>query len=62
MKPLILSFFAVILGYSLFFDNEEKPMLSQQPDSLNSIQSKVWENMPKNDSIDLYANKPLFAF
>ncbi len=24
MKPLILSFFAVLLGYSFFFDNNEK--------------------------------------
>lgn len=62
MKPLILSFFAVILGYSLFFDKEEKPMLYKQPEQIQSIQTKARENMQKVDSIELYANKSLGTF
>lgn len=62
MKPLILSFFAVLLGYSLFFDKEEKPMLHKQPEQMQSIQTKAQENMQKVDSIELYANKHLGTF
>ncbi|RHJ91430.1 hypothetical protein [Parabacteroides bouchesdurhonensis] len=56
MKPLILSFFAVLLGYSLFFDKEEDVKLRTPEQVLlafpeaNSVESK-------SDSIELYARK-----
>lgn len=62
MKPLILSFFAVILAYSLFFDKEKKSALSLQAEPINSVKSKKGDNTLKNDSINLYAKKTLLAF
>ena len=46
MKPLILSFFAVLLGYSFFFDNVDQISLESN------------STMPeRGDSVTLYAKR-----
>lgn len=59
MKPLILSFFVVILGYSLFFDDEKKTL---QP--IQTHEKSVYIDMPsdtqKVDSIVIYEDE--FAY
>lgn len=56
MKPLILSFFMVLLGYSLFFDDREEPQFGEQEQAVN-LQSEpaVMEHRP--DSANLFAKK-----
>lgn len=56
MKPLILSFFAVILGYSLFVDKDEE---SKQPVRAYSDTNRQATPQPiqKADSIDFFAKK-----
>lgn len=56
MKPLILSFFAVILGYSLFFDKDEDAKL-YVPESVSSAQTKRPSTLQTADSIALFANE-----
>lgn len=54
MKPLILSFFAVLLGYSFFFDKDDdiKPRHTNQvPSGVNSVVAE------RSDSAILYAKK-----
>lgn len=56
MKPLILSFFAVILSYSLFIDDkkeEEKPV---QPNG-KSVYIDMPSHTQKADSIVIYKDK-----
>lgn len=54
MKPLILSFFGVILCYSLFID-DRKP--SQEIDNPGySIRSEMHDHSQLPDSIIFYAN------
>lgn len=60
MKLLILSFFAVILGYSLIFNEKED---SKQPVSKDS--NSVYIDKPINvqyaDSILMYKNQTVFV-
>lgn len=56
MKPLILSFFAVLLGYSFFFDKDDDIKLrhtNQVPAEVNSVVAE------RSDSVVLYAKKHL---
>lgn len=54
MKPLILSFFAVLLGYSFFFDKDDEIKLR----NVNQVSSESNFTMPeKGDSITLYAKR-----
>lgn len=59
MKPLILSFFVIILGYSLFFDDKKEV---QQP--IQTHEKSVYIDMPsdtqKVDSIVIYEEE--FAY
>lgn len=54
MKPLILSFFAVLLGYSLWFDKEDEAKLPAMNQATSSILPDATE---ENDSVSLYAEK-----
>lgn len=56
MKPLILSFFAVLLGYSLFIDKSENTKQNVQ-ESIRSAQTKQQSALQTTDSIALYANE-----
>lgn len=56
MKPLILSFFAVILGYSLFIDKDED-VKQYVPKSVNSAQTKQLSTLQTTDSVALYAKE-----
>jgi len=62
MKPLILSFFAVILAYSLFVDKEEEK--TTEPATINTRSSHInhIEKEIKADSIVFYADKYVFDF
>lgn len=56
MKALILSFFAVILGYSLIFDEKEEDKQPVIKDS-NSVYVNKPVNMQSIDTIVIYENK-----
>lgn len=56
MKPLIVSFFAVLLGYSLFVDKDEEVKLSPPPASPSTSPEALNGTYPA-DSIEFYANK-----
>ena len=53
MKPLLLSFFVVILCYSLFFDEGE--IRNHVDDPNYTIQSDAYERVLIPDSASLYA-------
>lgn len=54
MKPLILSFFAVLLGYSFFFDKDDEIKLR----NVDQISLESNSTMPeRGDSVTLYAKK-----
>ncbi|MDD2953663.1 MAG: hypothetical protein PHC95_10940 [Parabacteroides sp.] len=54
MKPLILSFFAVLLGYSFFFDKDDEIKLR----NVDQISSKSHSTMTEGgDSVTLYAKR-----
>lgn len=60
MKPLILSFFAVILGYSLLF-NEKKE--TKQP--VHEVDNSVYiqqSDTPRIDSVLIYQNRTARLF
>jgi len=61
MKPLILSFFAVILGFSLFTDKDENTN-TNSPEPVKITRTKT-ADIPQNspDSIPLFANKSIKA-
>lgn len=59
MKPLILSFFLVILGYSLFVDKEKNDDTTKQIEMIGTKPEDVTQN--STDSIPLYANKSIKA-
>jgi len=61
MKPLILSFFAVILGFSLFTDKDENANTnSLEPVKITRTKTAdMQHNDP--DSIPLFANKSIKA-
>lgn len=55
MKPLILSFFVVILGYSLFFDKKEEV---RQP--IHDVDNSVYiqkSDTQRIDSVAIYQNR-----
>lgn len=56
MKPLILSFFAVILGYSLFVDKDEKSKLPVHSYSVTP-RAEVPGTIQKVDSIEFFAGR-----
>lgn len=56
MKPLILSFFAVILGYSLFLDKDEESKLPVRQ-QVESNRSEVSKTIQKTDSIEFFAKR-----
>jgi len=59
MKPLILSFFAVILGVSVFVDKDEN---TNSPDLPKTVQTKATDvTHNAADSIPLFANKSIKA-
>jgi len=53
MRPLLLSFFAVILCYSLFIDEGE--IRNHVDDTNYTIQSEAYENLFMSDSAAFYA-------
>ncbi|MDR1454426.1 MAG: hypothetical protein LBJ01_02130 [Tannerella sp.] len=55
MKPLILSFFAVILCYSLFFDRKN---IQKHVDEVNYTIQTEYETYEVLDSALLYARSP----
>ncbi|MDH6358308.1 hypothetical protein M2135_002193 [Parabacteroides sp. PF5-9] len=59
MKPLILSFFAVILFYSIFLDkNEQTQQTTIEPiPPTQAKQMKSSDLQPNTDSLYFYANK-----
>lgn len=58
MKPLILSFFLVILGYSFFF-NEKKETTQSTPPAMqkNSVYYDVHPVLEQTDSIIILKDK-----
>ncbi|GEM_PF-3190425 len=59
MKPLILSFFLVILAYSLFFDKEKDEKEEVTPSTINTRSTHInsTDTTMNADSIIFYANK-----
>ncbi len=59
MKPLILSFFVVILGYSLLFDKKEE---IQQP--IHGIDNSVYiqkSDTQRIDSVEIFRDQTAYA-
>lgn len=56
MKPLILSFFVILLGYSLFLDNDEETQLRDMS-NVSSISTKEDGMREPTDSLTLYAKR-----
>ena len=56
MKGLILSFFAIILGYSLIFDEKETVEQPVTKDS-NSVYVTRPDTMSQADSLRLYSER-----
>lgn len=61
MKALILSFFAVILGYSLIFNEKETTDQPVIKDS-NSVYVNRPANMQVSDSLVIYEDKTALVF
>lgn len=61
MKPLILSFFAVILGYSLFVDKDKESKQPVHTDSDTAL-STTPGSIQKADSIEFFANKTVKVY
>jgi tetrahydromethanopterin S-methyltransferase subunit B len=57
MKPLIVSFFLVILGYSLFFDKKEKAKQVITPMQKNSVYYDVHPVLERMDSVHILKDK-----
>jgi hypothetical protein len=57
MKPLILSFFLVILGYSLFFDKKEETKQVITPMQKNSVYYDVHPVLEQMDSVLILKDK-----
>lgn len=56
MKPLILSFFAIILFYSLFLDtNEKKEIRKDIPVDTRSTRMHTVDTIETTDSLVFYA-------
>lgn len=60
MKPLILSFFAVILGYSLLFNKKEEVKQDVQKNK-ESVYVDRPANIQKNDTTELFNDKVALA-
>lgn len=61
MKPLIITFFMIILGYSLFVDKSERKHDVVDHD-LNTKQISIPETKEKTDSILFYAETLAYPF
>lgn len=59
MKPLILSFFAVILGFSLFIDKDENTTPAPVKKTIQIQPADVSQHI--SDSIPLFAKKSIKA-
>ncbi|MDH6311799.1 hypothetical protein M2137_000558 [Parabacteroides sp. PFB2-10] len=61
MKPLIISFFLVILAYSLFLDKKEEPQ-ETTPVNINSqtIHLNIIDNTETTDSTVLFAQQIVY--
>lgn len=59
MKALILSFFAVLLTYSFFFDKNEKEAVPVLEDS-NSVYLEKPENVQLSDSVVIFCDLKAF--
>lgn len=59
MKALILSFFAVLLTYSFFFDKNEKEAVPVLEDS-NSVYLEKPENVQLADSVIIFCDLKAF--
>lgn len=57
MKPLILSFFAVIFTYSLFFDKKEEPKPAPETINNRSIYINSADSLQNINSVIFYADK-----
>lgn len=55
MKPLVLSFFAVILCYSLFFNGKH---IQKHVDEVNYTIQMEYETYEVPDSVPFYAHTP----
>ncbi|MDF9829535.1 hypothetical protein [Parabacteroides sp. PF5-6] len=63
MKPLILSFFAVILFYSLFIDKKEEKVINKPiPVDTRSTRINTVDTIENSDSIVFYANRYMYDF
>lgn len=63
MKPLILSFFAVILFYSFFIDNDKERVIKKPvPVDNRSTRIHAVDNIEITDSTMLYADKYMYEF
>lgn len=56
MKPLILSFFAVLLGYSLFIDTDKDVKLST-PHYPKYVSPEAANQTYPIDTVEFFANK-----
>jgi hypothetical protein len=62
MKPLILSFFLVILGYSLFFDKKEETKQVITPMQKNSVYYDVHPVLEQTDSVLILKDKTALSY
>jgi hypothetical protein len=62
MKPLIVSFFLVILGYSLFFDKKEDTKQVITPMQKNSVYYDVHPVLEQMDSILILKDKTALGY
>jgi hypothetical protein len=62
MKPLIISFFLVILGYSLFFDKKEGMKQVITPMQKNSVYYDVHPVLEQTDSILILKDKTALSY
>lgn len=61
MKPLILSFFTVILLYSLFIDHSKNIETKEVKEGVEVVHISYSDSFQNIDSIVFFANKPIFS-
>ncbi len=59
MKPLIISFFCIILGYSFFFDKKEEVKSSpvMQKSDIKDVDIEVARKVYYSDTLDYFAQE-----
>lgn len=62
MKPLILSFFAVILGYSLFVDKKEEKEPTPASINTRSTNMNSVDITQNTDTVIFYADRYMYDF